>query len=1129
MSVPNPQPPLPSPPSSSGDNSYNPDYGTNVIPQALGGGVSDGPPLPNIDPLTGFPYPPPGADTGGGTTVGGAPATDTSGSGSGAGSGGSAGGTATGGGNAAGGFSGYGLDQTSQSLASGIISGAIDSAGQSSALNSILGSLSPADVAALGGAASTVDGVRNSIAGQATSGVGGCYDCVNQTKNYIVEKVMKPLIAASQCRCNCDQSLQSQLLAGYTGAAGQTAGVAAAAGQYVPGYGQLPEAPFIAESFAAASATSQPYVPGGTPAPVPPVPSVPPPPPVATCTTTPPPCPTDWEGFCNQETGIVVARPVGSPPLPPNWVKVSLAHTEQQAIAEAQANCPAAQDRKKKFAPLSSPPYAGVPNASCDLSIYQDEAKLRSTLLTVQADIVLTDIYDQIANANNAVGTLISGLPVAGTLVELWKQQFKHPTYICDVILPIITNMLGCHNEIFLDAARAMNVIAFWEHQTGFDAGQFKKSFEYTMNQQCRIRQLEPDRAVAAYMADSIDRGQLETHWGIAGYCPDSLKWYLQAAKAKPIPAELVRMRMRDVITPSDYHAGMRRLGYLERENAENIFEINYEIPQTQDIIRFMVRDADDNEIVQSLGMDNLFDKKFGPQLQEWAKHNGVSTEQMKYSWRSHWTIPGPQQLFEFWHRLRRKTEFGSPETQRLDIQRALIHNDILPHWFDKYFAVQYKVVPFRQLARIYNQGAIKDDELFQAITENGYSDEVAKKLADFFKRLKDDAAVKTEEIKLWLELSIDPDECRKRLKTKGYSDETITQTMQDAESGFSKSDYVRAFVGGEFPKASVAAALLQAGVTQAGIDRICDLAGLRVRRTLDLDQFEDGTLDSLDCKTNLVEYGIPSDRADELIADVQQRVESRRDKACVASIRRKYFLGFYDQGGPDNDLIGIGIVPERVTILKSQWECEAAARDKAIPLAKLAGWLRDGVIGPVDFVRRVRNLGFSTDDANQLLSDALQNISIQQQKAAEKQAKDQQAAASRAAKAAEQGAAKLIRQQAQLKTARDKAAAAKLRREKTLLHAANLVQKQCTCDVATAVYAVQEEHAWIKNVYAFTEDEALQVLVTAGEKFKKGSPADYHAIVQADAELLAAANEPSTDVAGQDIVSSNGSTVPSA
>src|SRR6201999_655363 len=173
-------------------------------------------------------------------------------------------------------------------------------------------------------------------------------------------------------------------------------------------------------------------------------------------------------------------------------------------------------------------------------------------------------------------------------------------------------------------------------------------------------------------------------------YCPDALKDYLFAAKAKPVPIQLAMMRRREIISPSEYYSGMRHLGYLEQQTSENLFRLTEQLPPLSEIIRYMVRDADDEKLVQQFGLDTGFTDKFAKQLKQWAKDQGVPEIVAQYSWRAHWTIPSPGQLFTFWHRLRYNPQFGGKEKLLADIKAALVQQDILPYWHDAYLAVSF-------------------------------------------------------------------------------------------------------------------------------------------------------------------------------------------------------------------------------------------------------------------------------------------------------------------------------------------------------------------------------------------------------------------------------------------------------
>jgi hypothetical protein len=132
--------------------------------------------------------------------------------------------------------------------------------------------------------------------------------------------------------------------------------------------------------------------------------------------------------------------------------------------------------------------------------------------------------------------------------------------------------------------------------------------------------------------------------------------WYgliANANRTKLTNDQLIQLRRRNIIDDQTTNKLMRGNGVIDEQEQLWMYKASEAMPSVSDIVRFMVRDADDNAVAAKYGTDDALTTKYGLQLQNWAKGQGITDEVMKYYWRSHWEIPSNTALFEMLHRLR--------------------------------------------------------------------------------------------------------------------------------------------------------------------------------------------------------------------------------------------------------------------------------------------------------------------------------------------------------------------------------------------------------------------------------------------------------------------------------------------
>lgn len=812
-----------------------------------------------------------------------------------------------------------------------------------------------------------------------------------------------------------------------------------------------------------------------------------------------------YVGWCNPDTGVVVVLPHGARPPGAGWIDSPAQKTEEVAFLEAQRYC----DLRRNFPEPTTPTEPNFPRpvdyGSCDILYFDSDEAAQTFLADKKVDEAAVAMQ---LIVNNALQELVRASPAtnkADVIARGFVDLATSGPVTAAAMSQGIAGLLGCDNSSLGAGLSILSLLGVAGKSVSTDLTQFARPIIYAINSLCNTGQLDPDKAIAAWLAGSVTDRQLATHWKIAGYCNEALERYKIAAKSKPVPLQLSLMRRRKMISDSEYDQGMRRLGYLDRSETENLHTLTESIPTLSDIIRLMVRDADDETIAQSFGTDSQFDQKFGGQLKEWAEWQGIPEKFVKYAWRAHWSIPSPTQLYEMYHRLRFDPKFGGPDNFLKDVKSALVQQDILPFWIDKLLAVSFRPLARVDVRRAYDIGALDEKAVEKSYLDLGYSDDNAKVLKDFTIRLRNEKATADKAIKLWLKWRIDGDECFARMQKRRYPDDVIQQAMRDAEIGFLASPQSKQFLNGELSQELLAQDFIIHGLTRDGINRIISVLGRSVRSHPVLEEYIVGLADRQIAEAEMQVYGVHQNRITRLLDKADLAFKAKTISACVNGIKDRFVLGELTADQAIDALANRGIIIGRARQFVDAWNCERDASGRDVPVNTLCGWLDRGAIGPGKFVDRLKGMGYDDDDAINLLTDCTSKLNAKQQREATELAKRNAAALEKQRSAERKRQAELEREQAKIQKARKQAAATMERRQRQSLSAAGKYAKKCECELWDATREIRDQSNRLQREYGLSIDESLRAILQGIEAWSGPAESDVSDPIDSFAAFLAA------------------------
>lgn len=259
----------------------------------------------------------------------------------------------------------------------------------------------------------------------------------------------------------------------------------------------------------------------------------------------------------------------------------------------------------------------------------------------------------------------------------------------------------------------------------------------------------------ALYLTDRIDSEVWECWTKANGNLPRPAKLVRDSKRTIPGVTDVVSLARRKVISfTSDLPKRLRELGVTDPGHVAEFWKLSEFVPPFTDVMRMMVRDSEDRQVVDKYDYDKGFEAKFAGKLAQWAEDQGISTDVARYLWRAHWDLPSNTALYEMFHRLRpdrpevrewdlawgrenfdpqwRVANPRPPVVTLDDVRYAIEVNDMSPAWVDPLLAVSYRPITPTDARRMFEIGDANEDELYHRLRDSGYDDPSARRLVKY-------------------------------------------------------------------------------------------------------------------------------------------------------------------------------------------------------------------------------------------------------------------------------------------------------------------------------------------------------------------------------------------------------------
>lgn len=281
----------------------------------------------------------------------------------------------------------------------------------------------------------------------------------------------------------------------------------------------------------------------------------------------------------------------------------------------------------------------------------------------------------------------------------------------------------ACTNIAVIPLMAWRVIVGFAERWISPVFGDMAITATYLSNWMCPRGIPSTAEAQAAYLANAIDEPLRDTWTSANGDCPEPAFAVLQARRAKEDVSTLIQLWRRQIIDNDTFNERLRELGYIRDYEGSDFQQLSNQIPPVSELIRMMVRDVADQNLVTKFGMDADFGNKWTGQLQQWGNQQGISDQYAQFEWRAHWGIPSPGQLYEMYHRFRNLDPTDPLYTDLQTIQTALEQQDILPYWIPKLLGTSFRLVTRSDIIQMMYYGSLSDTEAAKKVSQLGYSD----------------------------------------------------------------------------------------------------------------------------------------------------------------------------------------------------------------------------------------------------------------------------------------------------------------------------------------------------------------------------------------------------------------------
>lgn len=226
-----------------------------------------------------------------------------------------------------------------------------------------------------------------------------------------------------------------------------------------------------------------------------------------------------------------------------------------------------------------------------------------------------------------------------------------------------------------------------------------------------------------AYLAGEIGDALWRCWVRANNACDLPAKKVVHGMRARPGAQQVVELLNKHYISVGEFNDRMRGLGTLEELDKQRFRDLsNFWAPPT-DLIRFMVRDIFDPQIVAAQQLNAEFDQKFQGPAVAMAEGVGLSSETMRRYWQAHWVYPSAQAAYKMLHRLRPGVVPANVATTEAQVAELLGINDMAPTWRARLMAISFNPMRLGQIRKGASEGSLTVAQTQALLQDTGLSE----------------------------------------------------------------------------------------------------------------------------------------------------------------------------------------------------------------------------------------------------------------------------------------------------------------------------------------------------------------------------------------------------------------------
>jgi hypothetical protein len=610
-----------------------------------------------------------------------------------------------------------------------------------------------------------------------------------------------------------------------------------------------------------------------------------------------------------------------------------------------------------------------------------------------------------------------------------------------------------CNSPEFITAQSLLPIVGFANAWTNNSLAKLQDPLTKIVNHQCPTEYPGPSDADALYVAGLLPENEWHDWLKYNNHCVAPHEILVQAYIERMTPEQAILAYRRGLLSEEEVNTKLERNGWKRSDRLDFWEKLTKPIPPITDILRFLVRDTADPNVVARFGTDALFHEKWQGEIVEWAKQQGITDDIARHYWRAHWSIPSPTQLFEMFHRSRGLPDGHPAKVRPEDIKEALVQQDILPFWIEPILNTTYSVMRLVDVRNAYFQGVVGDDEVRRQLRMRGYSDDDVETILKFYQFERQGKLLNHRIVKEVGALENDVPTLQRVLTEAGATPETINKAINKAGKLARNSTAVKDYIAGYL-----------------GMDALLNELG---------------------------RVGFPRIVSESILRYARERRHRRSRRDCLAAIEYQYMHAVLDRNQAIHAVIPLVGHPDDAAEIVAGWECLRSARRREIPAATLCTWFEQGIITAEHFLASLKRLGYTDDDAWRVIASCairlgerqakdLERLEQRLKKEQERQQKEAERRAAKAKAAEERRAAKLE----QLRRLRE-------RREQRMLQLKSLLAEALGLPVEEAGNWLLNKYKWLEDQGITHPDERLTMLSLAMHRYPWQDLAGLDNVVQ--------------------------------